>query len=502
MKIMRRKLLILALLLCTGSVSLWAQPKQVDRSLERAISLYDLGHWIEARTEFQRVREGLSAVHDRFHIEKIDYYLALCDSQLKLSDAEGRMKRYLAEYGGSAYANDVQFGLGAHYCMVGDDVKAEMELKKVDYRTLSPAQKDQYDLRMGYMAFKRGDYPDAERYFSRIVPTSEYADHATYYKSYMAYARGDYDVARNGFTSLTQSPLYRDLMPYYLMQIDFKSGNYRAVVNSGDALMQNTTEEHALQIRRMMAESWFQLDDYEGAVKYMNAYKSSGGKMGRLENYIMGYSLHRQTLYADALPYLRETCGADDMLTQNASYHLADCYLRSGDKSNAMRSFAMASSAAFDKDIAEDALFNYGKLQYELGGGVFNEAINVLGRYIELYPRSPRTEEARKLLIAAYYNSHNYAEAYDAIKSLPNPDGDALLALQKIAYFNGLESYMDGDLEAAEASLLESMSVGSNAKYNALASLWLGEIAYAKGETGVAMQRYRNFIARAPKTGE
>ena len=502
MKIMRRKLLILALMLCTGSVSLWAQPKQVDRSLERAISLYDLGHWIEARTEFQRVREGLSAVHDRFHIEKIDYYLALCDSQLKLSDAEGRMKRYLAEYGGSAYANDVQFGLGAHYCMVGDDVKAEMELKKVDYRTLSPAQKDQYDLRMGYMAFKRGDYPDAERYFSRIVPTSEYADHATYYKSYMAYARGDYDVARNGFTSLTQSPLYRDLMPYYLMQIDFKSGNYRAVVNSGDALMQNTTEEHALQIRRMMAESWFQLDDYEGAVKYMNAYKSSGGKMGRLENYIMGYSLHRQTLYADALPYLRETCGADDMLTQNASYHLADCYLRSGDKSNAMRSFAMASSAAYDKDIAEDALFNYGKLQYELGGGVFNEAINVLGRYIELYPRSPRTEEARKLLIAAYYNSHNYAEAYDAIKSLPNPDGDALLALQKIAYFNGLESYMDGDLEAAEASLSESMSVGSNAKYNALASLWLGEIAYAKGETGVAMQRYRNFIARAPKTGE
>ena len=98
----------------------------------------------------------------------------------------------------------------------------------------------------------------------------------------------------------------------------------------------------------------------------------------------MGYSLHRQTLYADALPYLRETCGADDMLTQNASYHLADCSLRSGDKSNAMRSFAMASRAAFDKDIAEDALFNYGKLQYELGGGVCNA------------PRSPRTEEARK----------------------------------------------------------------------------------------------------------
>ena len=500
---MRRKLFILALmLLCGGTMSLRAQTTHVDNSIERAVSLYNLSHWIEARTEFQTVREGLSASHDRFHIEKIDYYLALCDSQLKMRDAEGRMKRYLAEYGGSARGNDVQFALAAHYCMMGDDMMAEAELSKVDYRTLSPSQKDQYDLRMGYMAFMKDDYTDAERYFSRIVPTSEYADHATYYKSYMAYARGDYEVARGGFSSLTKSPLYRDLMPYYLMQIDFKSGNYRAVVEGGDALIQNTTEEHAVQIRRMMAESWFQLDDYAGAVKYMNAYKASGGEMGRLENYIMGYSLHRQTLYADALPYLRETCGADDMLTQNASYHLADCYLRSGDKSNAMRSFAMASSAGFDKDIAEDALFNYGKLQYELGGGVFNEAINVLSRYIQLYPRSTRTEEARKLLIAAYYNSHNYAEAYDAIKSMPNPDGDALLALQKIAYFNGLESYMAGDLDAAESSLKESMSVGSNAKYNALASFWMGEIAYSKGDTGVALQRYRNFIARAPKTGE
>ena len=503
MKIMQRKLLILALLLLTaGSVSSWAQTTQVDKSIQRAISLYDLGHWIEARTEFQAVRNDLSTVRDRFRIERIDYYLALCDSKLKMRDAEGRMKRYLVEYGGSSYANDVQFALGAHYCMTGDDEQAVAELSKVDYRTLSPAQKDQYDLRMGYMAFMKGDYVDSERYFSRIVPTSEYADHATYYKSYMAYTRGEYNVARNGFASLVESPLYRDLMPYYMMQIDFKSGDYRAVVNSGDALINNTTEEQALQIRRMMAESWFQLDDYAGAVKYMNAYKAAGGEMGRLENYIMGYSLHRQTLYAEALPYLREACGADDLLTQNASYHLADCYLRSGDKTNAMRSFSMASSAAFDKEIAEDALFNYGKLQYELGGGVFNEAINVLSRYIELYPRSSRVPEARKLLIAAYYNSSNYAEAYEAIKSLPNPDADALLALQKISYFNGLEAYSAGDLDKAEASLSESLSVGSNAKYNALASFWLGEIAYARGNAGVALQRYRNFVARAPKSGD
>ena len=400
---MSRKLLILALALVVGAtLPIRAQQPASQQAIERAISLYDMGHWIEARVELQALRESLSSVKERMLIEQIDYYMAMCDSKLKMRGAQERMRRYVAEYNGSHRVNDVLFAMGTHYCVEGDMAKAEEEFKRVDYRTLTPTQRDQYDLRMGYIAFMRNDYDDAERYLARIVSKSDYADHATYYRSYMAYTRGEYDVARNGFSSLQQSALYRDLMPYYIMQIDFRSGDYRAVVTSGDALIENTTAEQALQIRRMMAESWFQLEDYTATVNYINAYRSAGGEMGRLENYILGYSLHRQTLYEDAIAPLREVCGADDMLTQNASYHLADCYLRPGDKTNAMHSFAMASTATYDTAIAEDALFNYGKLQYELGGGRFNEAINVLTRYIESYPQSHRRDEAHKLLIGAY----------------------------------------------------------------------------------------------------
>lgn len=488
------------MLLSMGALALSAQTLSPESALKRAVSLYDYGHWIEARQEFESLRAELSTVSDRLLIEQIDYYMALCDEQLRMDHSQARLRRFLAEYAGSSYANEVQYTLAAHYCMLGDDAMAERELARVNYTTLSPQQKDSYDLRMGYMAFMRGDYQQAERYFGRITPNSDYADHATYYNSYMSYAEGDFARARQGFESLMQSPIYRDLMPFYIMQIDFKSGDYRAVVASGDALMQRTTPEQCLEINRMMAESWFQLQDYPSAVKYLTAYRSQGGDMARVENYIMGYSLYRQALYDQALPHLRQACGANDLLTQNASYHLADCYLRDGDKTNAMHSFAMASSGGFDAAIAEDALFNYGKLQYELGGGHFNEAINVLSRYMALYPRSERVAETRKLLIAAYYNSNNYAEAYDAIKSMPDIDGEAQLALQKIAYFNGLEAYMEGELAEAEASLTESLSVGSNAKYTALASFWLGEIAYSRGESGVALQRYRNFVARAPKS--
>ena len=82
-------------------------------------------------------------------------------------------------------------------------------------------------------------------------------------------------------------------------------------------------------------------------------------------------------------------------------------------------------------------MFDYGKLQYEQGGGVFDGAIAVLNNYIESFPSSPRVGEARELLLAAYFNSRNYDAAYEAIKLVPDPDNNVKMALQKIAYFRG-----------------------------------------------------------------
>ena len=160
----------------------------------------------------------------------------------------------------------------------------------------------------------------------------------------------------------------------------------------------------------------------------------------------------------------------------------------------------MASDESLDAAIAEDALFNYAKLQYELGGGAFNGAINVLTRYVERYPSSPRAEEARTLLIAAYYNSRDYDAAYRAIKAMPSGDADIRAALQKIAYFRGLEAYSSGDLKAAQSYLAESAAVNVSPKYSALTSFWQGEIAFAQGDYAVAAAKYNAYLKRAPRT--
>ena len=496
-----RKFRILLLILASAACTLGAQAAgpEIGTLMERARDLFDYGRWSDARHEFLRAKAALTP-SDRLLAQEVEFYLAACAVELGSADAEGALREFDERYPGSVYANDVRFALGSFYCSAGNMKKTREAFEKTDYRALSAPRREQYDIRMGYIEFGDGNYAKAYGYFDRIGSRSEYVDHARYYKAYIDYAEGRYGRAKQGFETLARSDAYGDVVPYYLLQIEFREGNYRYVVENGEALARRAVPERRAELERVMAESWFRLEDFNKTLEHLAAFRSAGGEMDRDAAYLEGFSLYRTARYPEAAEWLRKACGAEDALTQNASYHLADCYLRAGDKESAMQAFAMASDESLDAAIAEDALFNYAKLQYELGGGAFNGAINVLTRYVERYPSSPRAEEARTLLIAAYYNSRDYDAAYRAIKAMPSGDADIRAALQKIAYFRGLEAYSSGDLKAAQSYLAESAAVNVSPKYSALTSFWQGEIAFAQGDYAVAAAKYNAYLKRAPRT--
>ena len=251
----------------------------------------------------------------------------------------------------------MRFALGSFYCAAGNMEKAREAFAQTDYKALSAPRREQYDIRMGYVAFAGGDYRKAYDYFDRIGSRSEYADHARYYKAYIDYAEGRYGRAKQAFTALLRSDAYRDVVPYYLMQIEFREGNYRYVVENGEMLARRAVPERRAELERVVAESWFRLEDFNRTLEHLAAFRKAGGEMDRDASYLEGFSLYRTARYAEAAEWLRKACGAEDALTQNASYHLADCYLRAGDKESAMQAFAMASDESLDATVAEDALF-------------------------------------------------------------------------------------------------------------------------------------------------
>lgn len=489
---------ILTFLLLLAPCSMMAQ-QSVDKIIERGYDLYERGHWVDARHEFERAGQFTNQL-SKSQREDVDYHLAVIAVELGVKDGYVALQNFEKNYPGSIRINDIRFALACGYCSSGDYQKAELTFEEVDYEALSVANRTKYDIRRGYVAFADNRFDEAYDYFLRVDPESEYADHALYYRSYIDYTRGDYDKTRKGFEELLQSDAYREVAPFYLLQLEFRQGNYDYVVKNGDELIAKASVEHKRDLMRLMAESWFRLEDYNNTLSYIGAYKSAGGDMGREEYYIEGFSLYRTAHYDEAVEILRKVAGADDALTQNAAYHLADCYIRRDDKMQAMHSFAMASNNNFNPTIAEDALYNYGKLQFELGGGLFSEAIHVLGRYISLYPSSQRADEVQTLLAAAYYNSEDYDAAYNAIKSLPSPDSDMRAALQKITYFRALQRYDEGNLKAAKANLAESAAIGVSPRYSSLAKFWLGEIAFVEGDYTSSRNHYNDYLARAPKS--
>lgn len=497
-----RKTVILSLL--AALVATWqpagASTPQTRSAMQRIESLLRSKRWTDARAELSDLRKSLDPLTESSEIEHTDFLLAQCMVHAGAPDAEHALRRFITENPSSSYLNDAHFALACMLCDRGDAAAADEEFSRVDYRQLSPRERERYDIRVGYMRLTQGDTDSAQRRFERIPRGSEYDDHARYYLAYIDYKRGDYDRAYEGFRSIEHSASYRDVIPYYLLQIEFRRGNYTYVVENADRLLAASDDKVRADLMRVAAESWFRLGDYAKAVGYMKSYPAD--RMGREEHYITGYSLYRLARYDDAAASLVKVCGPDDELTQNASYHLADCYLRRGDKARAADCFSMASGGGYDAAIAEDALFNYGKLRYELGGGVFNEAINILKEYIERYPSSERATAARELLVAAYYNSRDYDAAYEAIKSDPAAmnDSDMRTALQKIAYFRGLEAFDRGDLDRAESCMKESAEVGVSPKYTALSSFWQGEIAYSRGDRERAVRCYEAYLRRAPRT--
>ena len=471
----------------------------IKRETERAKSLIEHGRYSEARHSLTNLREQVP-LDEEVLVRHIDFELALCAYELRDNEAEQIMLAFLRRYPESVHINDVRFMLAMYYCEREEYSTARKYLDMVSYKALTTENKERYNMRLGYIEFTSGNHDKAYEHFSTLSPTGNYADHAVYYKSYIHYARGEYKEAYKGFDSLRKSDNYSKVIPYYLFQIEFARGNYQYVVKSGDELLKQSVEVERTELMRVIAEAWYRLQGYNKSFIYMAMYQRSGGKMGREENYILGYSAYRSTDYATAIEALRKVAEGSDELAQNAMYHLADCYIRRDDKKQAIRAFSMAADEKFDNEISEDALFNYGKLLFETGGGTFNESINILTRYVTKYPDSERADDARELLIAAYYNSHDYEMAYKAIKAFPNPDGTQRAALQKIAYFNGLEAFTAGDFEKAKAALEESQKIGVSPKYNALCLFWLGEIEYKSGNYAKAISYYDYYLRRAPKS--
>lgn len=453
-----------------------------------AQQLYEVGQWRPAQWELERLPREQRADFEMLHATS------------RMGDPIGTLER-VEDFDrlwpkSTIYDRDVRFMAAFAYFHQRKWTQAVAEFQRAG--TPTKELEDEYNFKRGYALFALGE-DEAELWFTR-VGEEPWKPHALYYLAHLDYLNGRWEDARQQFQRLAAHKDYAEIVPYYLLQIEFQEGNNQYVIDHAPKLLEKASATRKNELRRVLAESNFYLKAYENTLQEMRDYAVAGGKMGRQEHYIVGYAEYMLGDNEQALESLAQAVGPDDRLSQNAAYHMAAAAMELGQKRAAMQSFSIAATGAYDPDIQEDALFNYGKLQYDLGGGVFNEAMNVLQRYIDTYPQSPRVGEATEYLASAYYNSKNYKAAYEAIQRVKNPDSNLRTALQRVAYLRALELLNDGQSNEAYDMLGVALRNAEEPKYTGLTQFWMGEILARRGQWREAGERLRNYVNVAPTT--
>ena len=116
-------------------------------------------------------------------------------------------------------------------------------------------------------------------------------------------------------------------------------------------------------------------------------------------------------------------------------------------------------------------------------------------KYIELFPNSPKIDQAYDYLGRAFLTTKNYKEALGAMEKIKHKTPTVYKAMQRVAVFRGLELFTDLDYYGAIEFFTYSLKYAEYDKELKLKALyWRGEAYYRTGDYSKALADYNAFI--------
>jgi TolA-binding protein len=490
---------IACILLCTSMQLSFSQASITHvnplAGYREAVDLFEKQKFSAAQRLFEEVIAAGDGLNSEI-IASARYYSALCALELFNPDAESQLYWFVAEHPESPRVKDAQFNLARHYYNERKYKKALEWFGKVDPLDLSRTAKHEYYFMKGYAAFMTDDLETAKMCFFEIKDIdTRYTAPALYYYSHIAYTQKNLETALQGFLRLRSDETFAPIVPYYVAQIYFLQGRYEKVVEYAPSLLDSVTKKRTGEVSRIIGESYYRTRQYNEAIPYLETSMSESGSVTREDRYQLGYAYYHAGELKKAAQMFERVGYGSDLMAQNAAYHLADVYLKLDDKNKARTAFSTASRLEHDPTIREDALFNYAMLTYELSYSPFNEAIKAFNEYIELFPASPRIDEAYNFLVMAYMNTRNYRMALESLDKIKSRDNRIRTAYQRVAFFRGLELYNNLQFTDAVAMFDRSLQYAASDRLIAARSYyWKGEANYRNRQYDEAIANYEGFV--------
>ncbi len=464
----------------------------VSGLFEEGIALYKKG-------QYGNAQKYLDAVADRMHeVERerratAAYYAALCAMHLYNGDTRSRVEHFAEQYTLSPLVNQLYLKYAHHTFSLRRYREANTYYARVNAFRLDEDQSSEYQFKWGYAKLMEEEPEEAKELFFKLKDNrSIYASSAKYYYAHLLYTDSNYTEALTNFLPLQEDANFGPLVPYYLAHIYYRLGEFDKLLEVGEELVERATPSRAPEIAKLMADAFYTKGDYKNTVKYLELYIDKGGRMRVTDNFQMGYAYYRQARYAAAIEYFNKITAGDEQLRQSAYYHLADCYLKEGEKNNAQTAFKAASELNASPSVREDAFFNYAKLSYELSDP-YGDAITTLNAFLAEFPNSTRLEEINRYLANLYITTKDYEKAMLAIKRTGLAAPEMREVYQKIAFYRATELFNSLKYPEAIAKYNEALDYPVNQTVAALSTYWKAEAYYRLKDYQTSVELYNAF---------
>lgn len=454
----------------------------------KAVQLFKEKQFQAAQILFERVK---NSVQSEEIISDCEYFIANCAIKTNQQDADALMESFIENHPTSTKRNLAYFEVAQYYFAEGNYTQSLKWYENIYEPELADSDIDKANFQRGYANFSIKKNKDASNYLIKVSHSAEYGNQAKYYLGYLAYEGDNYKEANELFGQVENHDKYKEKIGYFQADMNFKLGNFQRAIDLGEPQLNKSSAIEKSELSKIIGESYFNLKQYDKAIPYLQAYKGKNGKWNHIDFYQLGYAFYQQKNYESAILQFNKIIEGNDFLAQNAYYHLAESYLNTDKKQQALTAFKTASEMNFDAKIQEDAALNYTKLSYEIGNPYVSTP-EVLKSFLEKYPTNPNNQELKSLLINSYITSKNYTEALILLEKNKTPENK--LAYQKVTFYRGLEVYTDGKYQEAYILFKKSLTENKEAKITARATFWKAECEYSLDQFSEAVLTYKQFL--------
>ncbi len=465
-----------------------------DLNYKKGLELFNKEKYAAAQALFIKASKNNNSIFSEIKVNS-DYYAAICAAHLFSKDADDLLFAFIQNYPESNKLRTAYFHLGIFKFRRKKFKEAIDWLEKIDVYDLNTDELAEYYFKLGYSYFEELRFEEASKMFFEIKDVeTPFKGPAIYYYSHIAYLQKNYETAFGGFIKLINDDNFSSVVPYYIAQIYFLQERYDMVLEYAPPLLDSSNTKRAPEIARLIGESYYKTQKYKESISYLQQYAKTQAKLLPEDYYQLAYAYYKSGEYNSAIEYFKELSSYEDKLAQNALYLIADCYLKLDNKNFARNTYKSVAKYDFDKDLKEDAHFNYAKLTYELSYHPFNEAIDALQTYLNDYKGTARSNEAYKYLLNAFLTTKNYKEALISLEAITDKTRDLEYAYQKVAYCRAVELFHSGNYLQAIVHFEKALTFPKDKHINAQCYYWIAESNFNLKEFKASVTNYKTFL--------